>query len=247
MTLFDNALRTCRYLILSLLVATAAQAADQYRLNGRTPEEAFPGINGKLVQAAVDGDTAEMERLVKQGADPNAQNAWSGTPLLWAMDAAIRRRSYAGLQKILELGASANATVGDNEILFVMVARGKDFDVFRIFVEQGADVNKGSGCFTPLSAAAFYGDIRRIDLLLAKGADINGESCGLDAPMQAIARQRYDVALYLLSKGYNRDLDKIADATVNIIVYPETAEMARDKRRLQDALRQRGIRIPEPR
>jgi hypothetical protein len=222
-------------------MATAA-AACGFRLGGMTAQEAFPGVHGKLVQAAIDGDTAQMERLVRAGADPNYRGAQGSTPLMWVFAAS----NYDGLEKLLELGADPNAKIPRASTMMLDAARSNDFRAFKIILEHGGDPNKEVSCAVPLTDAVTAPDdgtlVKRIDLLLAHGANINALPCGLGAAHKAIASGRFDLVLYLLKHGYNAHLDEIARWTRQAAAADDQSAYQRE---VLDYLRQHGAKVPD--
>lgn len=226
------------FVVAMVLAATSACA---FKLAGLTPTEAFPGIHGLLVQAAVDGDAAAMERLVEQGADPNYHNSRGGTPLAWVTGA----KNHRGLEKLLELGADPNAPVF-NSTMVLEIAGGNDFEMLRIILEHGGDPNKAVGCDMPLGMVVDLDDAtQRIDLLLAHGANINGLACGSGAPTRAAVIARFNLVLYMLAKGYNANLDELA-GSVNRRLVPKDSHFYQEKMQVLEILRQRGAKIPPP-
>jgi hypothetical protein len=86
-------------------------------------------------------------------------------------------------------------------------------------------------------------DIKRIDLLLEHGADVNGEACNAGAPEVATALGRFDFVLYFLSKGYTNNLDRLA-RWVSQRDVPKDSPKFQDKIQVLEILRQRGAKIP---
>lgn len=230
-----------------LVVVAVASCGGHFgamRLGGMSPEEAFPGIDGRLVRAAVDGDTATMERLVREGANPNAKGAQSVTPILWTLAA----HNHRGLEKLLELGADPNARFlarGNYLTATWVAASANDYESFKILVEHGGDPNAACDCRTPLMAAIGTMDLRKVDFLLAHGADINGEACGEDAAEYAAVLGRFDIVLYLFSKGYDTHLNRLAE-WMRYGAVPKDSQAYRDKMKVTALLRERGVTIPAP-
>lgn len=221
-----------------LCVGEAYAGAD--RIAGVAPDEAFPGIHGQLAAAAVAGDTELMTRLVRDGANPNAHGLDGLTPLTWALMA----RSHTGLTKLLELGADPNAPIPIYGTV-VLVAAYEDVDALKILLEHGGKPNITDDCDTPLSMAArtnlAYGEVvRRIDLLLAHGADINLQACHRGALAMASVQNRFDVVLYLLLKGYNYDLADFALGVAMGNIIPD-GPACRNKQRTIALLERRGF------
>jgi ankyrin repeat protein len=229
-----------RHLGMIIAMVSIVAAAYATTFGGKSATEAFPGIHGLLVQAAIDGDTVKMERLVKEGADPNYRGVHGIPPLLWLMGT----RSYRGMAKLLELGADPNAPFPDGTTPTWKAAWGKDTEVLRIILDHGGNPNgPPHECTTALMTSLGSFEYERIDLLLAHGADINGNACNYGAANIAAIYGRFDMVLYLLSKGYSFDLSGLAK-TVNNSLVPKNSAAYQDKQRVLEILREKGAKIP---
>ena len=191
-----------------------------------------------LELAALNGNAAVIERLIKAGADVNR-------PLNSAGDTALMMASRSGkaeaVKAMLDRGAQINAkeTWGDTTALMWAVSEG-NHDVVKLLIERGADVNartkfvpsatgrgfegatpvaakadqapeqNASGLLTPLMFAAREGDMESARMLVAAGAQVNAVGGdGKDALGLAIFNGSYDVASFLIDQ--HADVNK-ADA-----------------------------------
>lgn len=85
--------------------------------------------------------------------------------------------------------------------LFHFVVKGKDFDMIKFFVDNGADVNSTSTFKEPvLYVAIKRGDVEIVKYLIAKGADINNESYIGNALHMAVSVGSIDVVNYLIDE-----------------------------------------------
>jgi len=180
-----------------------------------------------------------MADLVKRGADPNAKGYEQLTPLIWAISA----HSHSGIGKLLELGADPNASNSDFGSPTWLAANGNDTESLKILLEHGGNPNVAFDCKTALIGAVRLIDRARIDLLLLHGADINSETCDETAPQSAAALGQFDLVLYFLSKGYSRNLDRLAWYVADRHV-KEDSDAFRDKMKAIELLRARGAKIP---
>ena len=177
--------------------------------------------------AALNGNAAIIEKLIKAGANPNAPlTKYGDTALMMA----ARTGKPAAIKLLLDNGAQVNAkeTWGDTTALMWAVSERHPAAV-KMLVERGADVNArskfvpsatgrgfegatpvapqttqaaqehASGLLTPLMFAAREGDVECARALLAAGADVNATGGdGKDALSLAIFNGSYDVASFLV-------------------------------------------------
>jgi ankyrin repeat protein len=225
-------------LVLAAIAASAIAATPERT----TLNHVFPGVHGQLVYAAERHDYDQMVVSIRHGANPNYIGAARMTPLLWM----ISRRNNGGLKLLLRVGADPNLSGATRGTPLVFAARLADPEAFRILLRHGANPNQVSDCLTPLMAAIVGAGVhkqgtQRIDLLLAHGADINVQACSSGAPEIAVDMGRFDLVVYLLSKGYSAKLENLVSA----IRWRRTPPEARDdKLRALQILRTRGIKIP---
>jgi ankyrin repeat protein len=191
-----------------------------------------------LELAALNGNAAVIERLIKAGADVNK-------PLNSSGDTALMMASRSGkaeaVKALLDRGAQINAkeTWADTTALMWAVSEG-NHDVVKLLIERGADVNartkfvpsatgrgfegatpvaakadqapeqNAGGLLTPLMFAAREGDMESARMLVAAGAQVNAvDGDGKDALGLAIFNGSYDVASFLIDQ--HADVNK-ADA-----------------------------------
>jgi ankyrin repeat protein len=155
-----------------------------------------------IADAASKGNNAEIERLLKRGADVNAQQADGATALQWA--------AYRGDAKLAELLLKAGAKPGlanhDGATpLWLAAARG-DAAVIQALLKGGADANEQLPLGRrPLMLAARSGNVDAVHALLEHGADVNaGETeRGTTALMQAADQGHADVLKELIQHGAN--------------------------------------------
>lgn len=175
-----------------------------------------------ITLAASGYSTAAVEALLAKGADVNAQDAAGDTPLLKAARSGNKEMAEFLLQK----GADARHTNAAGETLESIVLKGagdhlngtyglgyketkKKWDAFATWAigNDGYDIEAASGGMTLLGLAARLDDPALLDTLLAKGANINGQSAGGNTPLiTAVQGCRKEFVATLMSKGAKLDI-----------------------------------------
>lgn len=127
-------------------------------------------LGRQLIEALVQGDSAEARALIRAGADVNRRSLGDGTPLILA----ARNGDLALVELLLERGADPELmSPGDGNPLIMAAGRG-GLDVTRRLVEAGAEVDAiVRGDETPLINAARSGDLAVVRYLVEQGADVN--------------------------------------------------------------------------
>jgi ankyrin repeat protein len=169
-----------------------------------------------LCKAIEANDLAEMERLVKAGADINAQGKDKMTPLLWAFpDNHLLRFKW-----LLEHGANPNVVVEGEFNTRQNISRGDSVTImacktsppgyFEAVFDHGGDANvRHTGPLgfsqTPLFAVITFGSgdrAAKIRRLIDLGADMNALSNGGTPVMQAVSWfGQHELALMMLEAG----------------------------------------------
>ncbi len=210
MLLHDLAARTVRLLpIAFLLFLPSAALAAKKPADVPKPEDLSTAANilrnADLLVACEKGDTAEVRRMLKEGASANTARTSGATALSYAVagrhtdvvrilldEKADPNRDSFGLSPLFL--ASEN---GDLETVNVLLAAGANVNSKLQAVDEEMKVRNGD---TPLIAAASpTGKSAVVKALLAAGADVNARADnGKTALIQAAAAENIEVMKALL-------------------------------------------------
>jgi ankyrin repeat protein len=172
-----------------LLLARGAKINDQDQLGDTC-----------LTSASKRGDAEMAKALLEAGADVAAGASWPGqAPLIWAAE----EGNLQTLACLLEHGAAKVQSHLD-QALSSAAQRGS-LAMVRLFLQHGANPNTPSptAAYTPLMWAAYCddGDVEKVRLLLAKGADPKAKGANEETPL-SLARKRGNTAIVeLLEKA----------------------------------------------
>jgi ankyrin repeat protein len=170
-------------------------AEDPKLLNARGPEGSTP-----FMYAVLYSDAAFLQRLLKQGADPNRRNDGNATALMWAAADLNKTRM------LLDHGTDVNARSDDLRTPLMIAARRPGAaPVVRLLLDRGANPNPNANPATessPLIEAATAGDAAMMELLIQRGADC--KASGQPALTMAVT-MRCAKCLDLLA---SKDLDR---------------------------------------
>ena len=133
--------------LLILLVLLAGGAGLPNRALSQAPARPSEDNNTRLLRAAETGQTAEVDRLLEAGADPNASDSNEKTALMFAAEyedtstAAQGASSQAMVRALLNRGAKFNAISRySGTALMQAVAKNNDGAV-KLLLEKGATVH----------------------------------------------------------------------------------------------------------
>jgi len=124
--------------------------------------------------AAYNNDLGAAQRLLAEGADPNAMNRFGVTPLHEA--ATVGNAEM--LKALLEAGGDANATFGEGETVLMTAARAGNAESVRLLLAHGADVDAYEHWHgqTALMWAAIENHADIVQLLIDAGAEVQRAS-----------------------------------------------------------------------
>jgi ankyrin repeat protein len=143
-------------------------AEDPKLLNERGPEGSTP-----FMYAVLYSDGSTLERLLKQGADPNKHNDANATALMWAATDLEKTRV------LLDHGAQVNVSSDDFRTpLTVAATRQGNAPVIKLLLDRGANPNPNPKpeMGSPLIQAGTAGGPEIMQLLIAHGADVKGSA-----------------------------------------------------------------------
>ncbi len=123
-----------------------------------------------LVSASGSGDVAQVEKLIKQGANLNIALENGTTPLLLAS----QRGHTVIVKQLLDAGVNSNVSGRAGATALILAATAGHKDVVALLIERGVQIDKPrrDGA-TALYMAAQSGNQQIVMQLLAAGAEIN--------------------------------------------------------------------------
>lgn len=157
--------------------------------------------NSLLYVAASKNQLGKISFLLNKGANVNFKNERGATPLNVACD----RIALDAIQLLIDGGADVNTRTNRGNTPLSCAASGKgctlvntfafnttyDFtNVAEILLDNGADVN----LLNPLLIAARAGNVKMVQLLLAKGANINATDAEGRNVLQIAEQEGYTIA-----------------------------------------------------
>jgi ankyrin repeat protein len=153
-----------------------------------------------LAQAALNGDSQSVRRLIAQGASLSARGADGITLLEWA----LLRRSKLALNTLLEAGADPSQPGTDGDTVLHLAAKAGDPTYLALLLDHGADPDAPNGITQapPLDAALMNTTDDAFDLLLAHHADPNRPDRMGDTPLHVAAQvHKTECVMRLLEAG----------------------------------------------
>jgi ankyrin repeat protein len=186
-------------------LAAAALALAGPALEAQTPPtpaefETYTGLHA----AVVSGSTAEIEQLVREGADINGRDPLGRTPLM----VAVYRRDAAVARVLIDLGANVNALEHQSYDAITIAAVQNDAEVLELLIKAGGNTRAITSPYggTALIAAAHLGNVEAVELLTAARAPLDHVNrLGMTALIEAIVLgdggQRHQAVVAALIKA----------------------------------------------
>jgi beta-lactamase regulating signal transducer with metallopeptidase domain len=179
-------------------ISIVAEGTQNWALGMSFQRRRGSALDRALFEVAEEGEIADIDELLRAGANVNAVIIGDGTPLM----AAAGDGHLEAVQLLLNRGADPNLAVpGDGNALIVAASEGH-IDVVRLLLDRGADPNAAvPGDGNPLIAAASEGHADIVALLLDRGANIDQTVPGDEnALIQASAEGHLNVVRLLVSR-----------------------------------------------
>jgi uncharacterized protein len=152
-----------------------------------TAREIFPDTTAAaLAEAAAEGNTERVRRLIAAGADPNARGRDGVTVSQWA----LMNQSPKGLAALLEGGADPALADSSGETVVHYAAKTNVPVYLEVLLKHGADPNTPNGVTraTPLAPALMANREENFRMLMAAGADPNAPDRMGDTPLHVAAK-----------------------------------------------------------
>jgi ankyrin repeat protein len=168
--------------------STPAGPGDPSEAGNRPDQDT---LDKKLLDAIRDGDTAEVRRLLQQGASANTRDEAGDTALM-------RAALYADVEcmrVLFESGAEVNGPGKDGTVPLLRTTH--DPEKMRLLLDRGARVDD----FALVAAASVPGSRGSLELLFARGANGRAAKPAYTALMAAAHNGDLDVVQCLLDHG----------------------------------------------
>ncbi|TGN17911.1 ankyrin repeat domain-containing protein [Leptospira idonii] len=230
-----------------LKAAVDGDAAKVKKLvsEGANPNYLEPGKIPMLIWTICADSFEGYKALLESGADPNLGGTGDGLSEIkgYGEPITLYRYKWHGKTPLISLRKGMSAMVLSSAL--------SNPEYLRLAIKYGGDLNakKGErGYDRPLLLAASSVQFDNIKILIEAGADINihdEKFLGNTAPELVIrSYARYDIAIWLLEKGYSYDLYNVGVTAEIRKINP--SEQQKNKEKLIDMLIAKGIKFPDP-
>jgi uncharacterized protein len=155
-------------------------------------------LEDKLSQAADAGNVSEVNRLLEQGVEVNAQDNDGATALMLAS-----QNGHLNVVKaLLEKGADVNAKANEGETALMVACDRGHMEVVKALLDKNADVNvKANGGTTALMVASTHGHLDMVKALLESGAEVNAKTGDGRSALNAAEDGGYQEIVKLLEEA----------------------------------------------
>ncbi|MGE0009951.1 MAG: ankyrin repeat domain-containing protein [Candidatus Babeliales bacterium] len=166
----------------------------------------YSGLNKQLFEAVTKNDVVEVQRLVELGADVNAKDEFTSTPL----HIAVSKNNFPLVAFLLEKGANVNAKIKDDLTTPLHAAAINGFaDIARLLIKEGAHVNlRDKDDKTSLWFGTFEDHKDVVAVLLENKADMYAENKEGNTPFLAALAHSESILPLFIAAGVdvNRSL-----------------------------------------
>jgi ankyrin repeat protein len=175
----------------SILIDTSDYLSENY----------FDAESTNLMIAASKGYLTEIERLLKKGANINAQTMEGATPLIFA----ITNNQTEAVKVLLRHNPLLNEYTQSYETPLLIAVKSNNLPIAELLIRSDADIDfPDANGATPLHYAAIYGYLDIVDMLIYYNANINEKTDEDLTPLSAaIWAGNSEIADLLLQNGAN--------------------------------------------
>lgn len=186
--------------LLAALAGAVAALLIQLATN-LPPASVIPGVDdSRLVEAAAEGNAAEVAAMLEQGINPDSRSGDASVALHWA----AHQNDLQLVNTLIQAGADVNLTNDLGVSALWLAAENGNLDLAQLLLSANAnpELSLPSG-ETPLMMAARGGNAQLAQLLVTSGANVNASEISQQqtALMWAAAEEHADVAKILLDAG----------------------------------------------
>jgi ankyrin repeat protein len=144
-----------------------------------------------IISFCVNVDIRIVKYLVENGANVNAKNFGSSTPL-HSVAMHSSDHNFAVIKYLVEQGADVNAKTSENSRPIHFAANAGHYETIKYLTDQKAELNiKTTHGSTPLHSACNHANVDIIKFLIDHGCDINEKDYIGDAPVHYAAQSNF--------------------------------------------------------
>jgi ankyrin repeat protein len=145
------------------------------------------------------GNSAEIARLIKTGANIRIKDQHGNTPL----HIVSLRGNCESIELLLNKGAKIHSTNDNGDTPLHRAASGGNCEIIELLIKNGAKVHStNNNDSTPLHKSAEYGRLKAAKLLIEKGADVSAKNSQDKTPIFLAAYSgNLDLVKFLVEKG----------------------------------------------